>query len=191
MKKLGWYAARRPVPSSVTYTEGIPERMAHSGYIQYTYRRRRVIFSSVLFICNKVRIRLDKWLTHNIINLQYLKCTAIYTILGITHKTNSSTSLYNNINIYNKLQDSVHKSMFWNTLYKFVELKPITELYICEIRIGLLKNFSQTCQPVAGTVPKYDKRQDDTKGASQWTSNKREFREDEQKKKVLMIYDVF
>lgn len=42
--------ARSQVSSSVTYTEGIPERMRHSGYIQYTYRRRRVVFSSVLHL---------------------------------------------------------------------------------------------------------------------------------------------
>lgn len=29
---------RRPVLPPVTYTEGIPDRIAHSGYIQYTFR---------------------------------------------------------------------------------------------------------------------------------------------------------
>lgn len=46
-------SSRRPVSSSVTYTEGIPERMRHSGYIQYTYRRRHDIFSSPVFTPTK------------------------------------------------------------------------------------------------------------------------------------------
>lgn len=46
-------SSRRPVSSSVTYTEGIPERMRHSGYIQYTYRRRHDIFTSLLFTSTK------------------------------------------------------------------------------------------------------------------------------------------